>query len=174
MQQDAGQAEPLCLAAREGVGVGVAFEVEVDDLQLLVAHAAPRRALDPVGGREELEILDHLHVVIDAEEIGHVADQAADFLGLRVDRVAAHIRFAPGRIQQRGDDPHGRRLAGPVGSDEAEQVAFLQLQFDGADGEEVAVFLREIVCLDHRICLWDVSGGSASDSQLCCSLSRVG
>ena len=84
----------------------------------------------------------HLHVVVHAEEIGHVADQPADFLGLGVDRVAADVSLAPGRVEERGEDPHGRRLARAVGADEPEQVARLELEVDRANGEQVAVLFR--------------------------------
>src|SRR5262249_199984 len=84
-----------------------------------------------------------------AEEVGHVAHDAANFLGAVVDRVAAHRRLAPGRVEQRGEDAHGGRLAGAVGSDEPVDVALLQLQRQPVEGVQVAVHLRQIARLDH-------------------------
>ena len=126
VQQHAGQAEALVHAAREAGGQRVALVAQLDQLEHLVAFLAARRAVDAIRGGEKLQVLDHLHVVIDAEQVGHVADQAADFLGVRVDRMAADIRLAPGRVEQRGEHPHRRRLAGAVGADEAEDIARAQ------------------------------------------------
>ena len=69
--------------------------------------------------------------------------------GLRVDRVAADVGLAPGGVQQRGENPHRRRLAGAVGADEAEHVAAIELQVDRLDGEQLAVFLRQVAGFDH-------------------------
>ena len=43
VEQHAGQAQPLRLPRRERVGVGVAFEVEIDQVEHLVAHACGAR-----------------------------------------------------------------------------------------------------------------------------------
>ena len=40
-------------------------------------------------------VFDHLHVIINAEKIGHIADGAADFLRTGVDRIAADAGLAP-------------------------------------------------------------------------------
>ena len=106
-------------------------------------------AVDAIGGGEEFEILDDLHVVIDAEEIGHVADEAADFLRVAIDRVAADVRLAVSRIEQRRQDLHRGRLARAVGADEAKQIPRGQIELDGLDGELLAVFLRQVVGRDH-------------------------
>ena len=95
VQEDAGQAEPLRHAARQAGDQGVALVAEIDQVEHLLAFLAAFRPLDAIGGGEEFEILDHLHVVVDAEEVGHVADDAANVLGAVVDRVAAHGRLAP-------------------------------------------------------------------------------
>jgi len=139
----ASQAQPLRLAARERVRIGVALEVEIDDFEHLVASSAPLRAANPISRRKELQILDHLHVVVHAKEVGHVADEPANLLGLGIDRIAADVRFAPGRVEQRGDDPHRRGLARAVGTDEAEAIPLVQREIDVSDGERVAVLLGQ-------------------------------
>ena len=149
VQQHAGQAEPLGHAAGEAGDEGVALVAQVDQVEHVVADLAALRPLDAIGGGEELQVLDHLHVVVDAEEVGHVADQAADFLGMGVDRVAADAGLAPGGLQERGQDPHGGRLARAVGADEAEQVALGQLEGEVIDGVQLAVDFGEVLGLDH-------------------------
>ena len=54
-------------------------------------------------------------------------------------------------FKQRGQDPHGRRLARAVGADEAEHVAAIELEVDLVDGEQLAVFLRQVVNFNHRM-----------------------
>ena len=149
VQQHAGQAEPLRHAAGKARGQRVALVVQVDQVEHFVADLPPLGPVDPIGGGEELEILDHLHVVVDAEEIGHEADQPADFLRPGVDRVAADVGLAPGGIEQRGQDLHRGGLARPVRPDEAEHVPRLELDVERFDGEQLAVFLREVAGLDH-------------------------
>src|SRR5262249_53250474 len=92
---------------------------------------------------------DHLHVVVDAEEVGHVADHAADVFRAVIDRVPADARLAPRRVQERGEDAHGRRLAGAVGADEAVDVALFQFEREPVEGVQVAVGFREVAGFDH-------------------------
>ena len=138
------------MPAREAGHQGVALVGQVDQLEHLLADLLPRGPLDPVGRGEELEVLDHLHVVVDAEEVGHVADDAADLLRAGVDRVAADGRLAPGGIQERGQDPHRRRLARAVGADEAVDVPLVERQVEPVQGVQLAVHLGQFMRLDHR------------------------
>ena len=112
--------------------------------------AAPR-SVDAIGGRKEFEVFDDLHVIVDAEEVGHVADQAADLFGMRIDGIATDVGFAPAGAEQRGDDSHRGRLARAVGADESEQIPSVQLQFDRLNGNKVAVLLGQISRFDHDL-----------------------
>jgi hypothetical protein len=125
MQQHAGQPEALGHAAAEAGDEGFALVAEVDQLQHFVADFAAGLALDAVGRGEELQVLDDLHVVVHAEEVGHVADDPADFFRLGIDRIAADVGLAPGGVQQRRQNAHRGGLAGAVGTDKAEHVAAL-------------------------------------------------
>ena len=149
MEQRAGQAQALGHAAGEAGHQGIALVGQVDQLEDLLADLPPRRALDPIGRGEEFEILDHLHIVVDAEEVGHVPDHAADLLRPGVDRVAAHGRLTPGGIQERGEDPHRRRLARPVRADEAVDVPLVQRQVEPVKSIELTVHLGQIMRFDH-------------------------
>ena len=150
MQEDTREAEPLGHPAREAGDEGVALVGQVDEFEHFLADLLPCGAFDPVGGGEEFEVFDDLHVVINTEEVGHVADGAADVLGTGVDRVAANGCLAPGRVQERGEDPHRRRLARAVRADEAVDVPLLKSQVQPVEGVEVAVHLGQVVGLDHR------------------------
>ena len=149
VQENAGQTEPLGHAARKACDQGIALVTEIDQLQHLIALFSPFRPLDAVSGGKELQVLDHLHVVVDTEEIGHVAHHAANVLGAVIDRVAAYGRFAPAGIQQRREDAHRRRLAGAVGADEAVDIAFLQLDRQPVEGVQVAIHFGQVAGFDH-------------------------
>jgi hypothetical protein len=56
---------------------------------------------------------------------------------------------ARGRLEQRGEDPDERGLAGPVRADESEHVAGLDVERHAAQGGVGAVRLSEIADLDH-------------------------
>ena len=149
VQEHAGQAQPLRHAAGKAGDEGLALVAQVDQVEHLVADLLPPRTLDAVGRGEELQVLDDLHVVVDAEEVGHVADDPPDLLGMRVDRVAADAGLAPGGLQERGQDPHRRRLAGTVGADVAEEVALVEVQGQVLQGVQFAVDFGQVLCLDH-------------------------
>ena len=78
---------------------------------------------DLVGDGEEVEELPDLHAVVDAEVVGHEADDPADGHRVGRDRVAGDPPLARGRPQQRGQEPDRRALARAVGADEAEDLA---------------------------------------------------
>src|SRR5207253_269868 len=126
VQQYTGQTEALIHAAGETGGHGIALVSEAHELEDVVADFAAFFAPNAIGGGEEFEVLDDFHVVVDAKKVGHEADESADLLGLGVDRIAADIGFTPGGIEQRGEHPHGGGLAGAVGANETEDVAFFQ------------------------------------------------
>ena len=68
-----------------------------------------------------------------------------------VDHVdAADLGAAHGRVVERGEDPHGGRLAGAVGADEAADRAVRDLEGDAVDGLQRAEVAVEVV---------DVEGG---------------
>ncbi len=149
VQQRAGQADPLRLPATERVDHRVALEAHVDQVELLLADLPPAGAVDAVGGGEEFEVLDDGHVVVHAEEVGHVADQPPDLLRMRVDALAADVGFAVVGLKQRGDHPHRGRLARAVRADESEDVAFLERKVDLVRGDQVAVAFGELAGFDH-------------------------
>ena len=66
------------------------------------------------------------------------------------DRVAADARVAALRRIQRRENPHRRRLAGPVGPDEAEHLAALDAERHVVDGAHAVEVPDEAVELQHR------------------------
>ena len=157
MQQRPRQAQPLGHATREAGDQGIALVGQVHQLEHLLADLSPGGALDPVGRGEELEILNHFHIVIHTEEVRHVADHPADLFRTCVDRVAADRGLAPARVEQGRQDPHRRGLAGSIGTDEAVNITLLERQVEPVQSVEVAIHLGQVVGLDHRGAPWGQS-----------------
>jgi hypothetical protein len=78
-----------------------------------------------VAGAEEVQVLGHLHILIHAEEVRHIADDVPHRVSVAQDVVAQDLRGARGRREERGQNAQGGRLAGAVRADEAEQVALV-------------------------------------------------
>ena len=93
---------------------------EVEDLITLLA---PSGALDAIRRSEELQVLDDFHVIVNAEKVRHVPDQATNLFRAVVDRMAADRGLAPGWVEQGGKDAHRGRLAGAVRADEPIHIA---------------------------------------------------
>ena len=101
------QAETLRHAARQARHQGVALVAEVDQVEDPLAFLAAFPALDAVGGGEELEIFADGEVLVGAEEVGHVADVAADEIAVARDVPAEHFSAAGGRGERREGTPAG-------------------------------------------------------------------
>ena len=91
VDQRVGQAQPLLHPAREGLDVRVALVAEVDQLEQVGDHPAPAGRRQPVAAGEEVEVLPDLHVVVDAEGVGHEAEDAPDLVGVPGDRPAGDL-----------------------------------------------------------------------------------
>ena len=80
---------------------------------------------------------------------------------MRVDRVAADARLAPGGLQEGGQDAHCRGLARAVRPDIAQQIALGQVEREVIDGVQIAVGLGESLSLIIGLvsCQWSVVSG---------------
>src|SRR4029078_2787369 len=67
------------------------------------------------------------------------------------DRVAADARIAALRRIERRQDPHRRRVAAPVGADEAEALAALDAERHVVDGTDAVEVADQAVELEHRV-----------------------
>ena len=97
VDQRVGQAEPLAHAARKRLDVCGPLVGEADDLEQLADHACAARGRNAVAAREEVEVLPDTQVVVDAVEVGHIADPAPDLDRVLRDRDAADEGLARGR-----------------------------------------------------------------------------
>src|SRR5581483_10667144 len=106
-------------------------------------------AFDAVATREMVQILPDQHVLVKAEEIGHVANERmyAQRFFEHVDR--GNVDTAIGRLEQRGEHADERRLAGPIRSDQAKHLALGDLEMEILQGDVPVVLLAEVMHFDH-------------------------
>ena len=94
---------------------------------------AARHAVQPA---QVLELFQHDHAGVEAALLRHVAEGAAR---LAVDGRAAPAHLAAVQGDHADDGPHGRRLAGAVGAEEAEDLAGRHGERQPVQGDHVAV-----------------------------------
>jgi hypothetical protein len=82
--------------------------------------------------------------LVDGRVLARQPDVRAHLLLLAGDVVAADRRRAAVRAQQRGEDAHGRRLAGAVGAEQGEDAGGGHLEVDAAQGFHVPEALLEV------------------------------
>ena len=129
--------EPLADAERE---------VRGETVDVLGQIAAVDQFRDPPLGlrrrqmkqpRMQHQVLPHGELAIQREGLRHVADAAARFMIAGLHRAAENQRLAGARGQQPGQHLHRRGLAAAIRSDEAEDLAFADLEVHAVDGGEV-------------------------------------
>ena len=138
-----GDEQPLPLAARQGVE-----RASQDVAELPLLDELARRARRRVQRGEQRQRLGHAHALGQGGVLQLGADAPAQLVaGLR--RVEAeHAHRARVGAAQTLEDLDGRRLAGAVRAEQAEQLAALDGEVDAADDLGVAVALDEAVDLD--------------------------
>ena len=103
--------------------------------------------------RHELQVLGDRQILVEREFLRHVADFALDLQALGPDVVAEHLARAFVGRQQAAHDADGRRLAGAVRPEEADDLAFGDVHRHMVDDGLGAEALDEAGDLDgvHRI-----------------------
>ena len=132
--------QPLALAAGQVGEAIVALGLEPEQLEqpLRVGGIA-------VEGGEQLKRLPHAQLVGELGGLELDPDPLAELLrSCTASRPSTLIDAAVGPAQA-ADGFHGRRLAGAVGSEDAEDLASVDRERDVVDGERVAVAHAEMV-----------------------------
>ena len=144
----ASQGEALLPAAGE-IGRECIFAPDqpghVQDVGLALAQLLARKA---VGLPVEADVLAGGEVVVEREELRHVADERLHRLGLRGGIVAEHARLAGRRFEQAEQHADGRRLARAVRSEPAVDFPRADVEAHVVHGGEAAELLAEIVDFD--------------------------
>ena len=110
----------------------------------LLASACPRH---PVQRREVDQLVDDRHARVETALLGHVAPHTSR-PGLRLAILPGHgPRVGP---EEAEDDPHRRRLAGPVRAQEPVDLARPDGQADAVEGLDLAERLLQAIDLQHR------------------------
>ena len=162
VQQCGGHRQPLLVAAGQLAAGSACDAAELELLQRPGDAFALAAAAQPIGAGEEVQVLDHGELAIERELLRHVAD-ALPGRGAGVAQIDAGDaqRAAAGR-QQTAEHAERGRLAGPVGPEQAEDLAAVDLEADMIDGGERAELPDEIVDLDDRFV--SLSGPAAEPS----------
>lgn len=139
VDEDAGEAESLLHAAAEGADEGSLFVGESDKFEHVFDGVFALFGGDFVASAEEVEVFGDFHVFVDAKEVGHVADEVADGVGVAGDVVAEYFGTAGAGGKEGGEDAERGGFAGAVGADEAEKVAAVDLQVEGGERRHSSV-----------------------------------
>ena len=103
---------------------------------------------------EHPQVLATREILVDRRVLAREADQRADPVGLLDDVEAGDARAPAIRLEQGGEDPYRRRLAGAVGPEQAEDRAFLDGQVHAVEGADLmlpgAVDLDEALRVDRE------------------------
>jgi hypothetical protein len=114
--------DPLAVALRQMAEHAVGDAPEGAGLDHAVERLVERRAPDAAQLRREAEVGHHAHLVVERRILGEMADAAAHLGRLLEDVVAGDLHGALGGGEVPGDHPHRRRLPGPVGAEEPEDL----------------------------------------------------
>src|SRR3990172_452989 len=144
VQRGGGQARALFQARGEFVDEVPPPVVELDQLEQITDQPGAPVHRDLVARGEEVQVLPHLHVVIDAKEVRHVSDQTPDSARILADRVTRHPGVAAARSQQRRQHANSAGLAGSVWADETEQIPLVDRQVQVFDRSQLAIGLAQI------------------------------
>src|SRR5690606_3454521 len=134
--------------AAHGAGELLLAVAEVVLLDQRVDAPARLRLRHVLHGGEELQVLAHGEVAEQRELLGHVADAAAQRLGLLGDAQAQYFDLALGGREQAAEHADGGRLAGAVGTEKAVDAGARHRQVDVVDGEQVAEALAQAAGAD--------------------------
>ena len=132
--------------------------------------------VEAVQPAEEPDVLVDCQQFIQGEPLGHVADAALHLLGIAAHVDAADDRGAGGRLEQAAEHADGRRLAGAVGAEEAEDFSLLHIEADVIDGHEPAEASRQIANDDgaHDISLGSIGLETPFSCAACAGLTVTG
>ena len=131
MEQSPGQVEPLPHPPRETLHPLFALALEPHQLQHLVDPPALPARFQRVEVGEVAQVVEGAEPVAEPPVAPEDAAALAAHLAGMVDHVQPeHAHLAGGRQQEGAEDPEGGGLAGPVGTEQPEQLPGLDPQGD--------------------------------------------
>ena len=148
VQQPAGQQQAPPHPARELVDLVVAPGLQPRQVEPALDRGPD--VLDAVQAGEHGEVVLDGHVDVEVVELRHDAHLGARGLGLARQLVAEHAQLARVRDCLAGEQPHGRRLSGAVGAEQAEADAARHLEVQAVHGGDLAEPLDNSLQFDGR------------------------
>ena len=137
------EGEALLHAVRVRLGELRGALGEAEPCEQLGAPALELAAAEAVEPADEAQELAPGELVVEEGMVRQVAGDRLGGLRLAADVVPAEQHAAGGRREEPHHHPDGRRLAGAVGSDEAEHPSLLDREVEAGDGDRRPVFLAQ-------------------------------
>src|SRR5688572_28855973 len=123
MQEYARQPKALFHSGREAVDGGVGLFIQIGKRKDITHDTGAAGRIELIGSGEEMKILVRSEIVIDPEEVGHVANLSTNELRCMANIQARDAGATAGRFLQRSENLDGRGLARPIRSDESEHLS---------------------------------------------------
>src|SRR5688572_16086487 len=120
-----------------------------------------RRAVEPVERGEEHEVVPGGLALVQPRLLGEDADRRADLRVLPAQAETCDVRGAGRRPDECAQEAQRRRLAGSVRTEEAEDLALVDLEVESVDGDEIAESLRKVLGTDHGLHVTESIGASS-------------
>ncbi len=143
--------DPPLHARRERPHQRVTPILKLDEREQLVDALAARRCRHLIDQPMKIEVLEHGQPVVDARFLKHDAQMTACHPGLPRHVETSQRDGAGIRRQDGAEDVDQRRLAGPVGSKQREQLVRLYLQADPIKRDRAAIALRQTTHANDRV-----------------------
>jgi hypothetical protein len=148
-----GDVEAPLHAAAERLRLVAGAVGEADEGERGVDALAEQRAAQAVEGAEQLQVRRRAEVLVDRELLRHDADAALGRVRVLVERqarrAAADEDLAAVGADQAAQHRHGRRLAGAVRPEQADDLAGADVERQVGDDGAVAVRLEETSGFEH-------------------------
>ena len=145
MREGEQQADLLPVALRQLPDGAIHLDVEPSDQ--VVGH---RRVVRTASTTEPREVLRTGHALEELQVARQISDPGADRHAVPARVETEELGRSRRRALEVEQRPDRRRLPGAVGPQEAEHLAWFDVEVDVLDATSAAVALRQLMGLDHR------------------------
>src|SRR5262249_23645408 len=143
-QQGIGEADALAVALGKCADKLPADVVHPASAEHELNALAATATVQPLDAGPEKQVFHDAHFPVQRAVLRHVADSPADFDGLPEDVKSVDGGFARGSGEVAGEDAHGGRFAGAVGSQEADNLPGGDVEGNVLHGGIIAVVLGQV------------------------------
>ncbi len=150
----AGEGDPLFEADRQFVGHAVLEAGEADHVEEF-GGGEDGVVLFAVNTAVEFQVFMDFQVAVEGEFLRHVADPVFEAVSLAPDMITGDEGVAAGGVQNAEEHFDGGGFSGPVGAEEAEDFAGVDVEADVIDGGETAEIFGQFHDADDRFVFID-------------------